>query len=183
MMLKLAFCIIFIALLDISAAKSAKKGVCIPPGTNFHCGDLAAFTNARLVRKNKNCHLVTILISAGGTTGMWLQTMKWSQWRITAPVTLGPVAPLPRGRPSSPWCGAMMRQTGPGMMTSLTLWRTSMTSSWDSMNPTTRTSLTSHQRRLLLLGLNCKPSTQTRYHRIEKFSQFSRLGNLKLSFF
>ena len=70
MMLKLAFCIIFIALLDISAAKSAKKGVCIPPGTNFHCGDLAAFTNARLVRKSKNCHLVTILISAGGTTGM-----------------------------------------------------------------------------------------------------------------
>ena len=160
-MLKLAFCIIFIALLDISAAKSAKKGVCIPPGTNFHCGDLAAFTNARLVRKNKDCHLITLLISAGGTTGMLLQTMKWSQWRITAPVTLGPVAPLPRGRPSYPWCGAMMRQTGPGMMTSLTLWRTSMPPSWDSMSQTMPTKLASHQRRLQLPGLSCKLSIQT----------------------
>jgi len=25
--------------------KSKKKGLCIPPGTNFHCGDLAAFNN------------------------------------------------------------------------------------------------------------------------------------------
>merc|ERR1712110_562824 len=25
--------------------KSSKKGLCIPPGTNFHCGDLAAFDN------------------------------------------------------------------------------------------------------------------------------------------
>ena len=27
--------------------KSSKKGLCIPPGTNFHCGDLAAFDNVR----------------------------------------------------------------------------------------------------------------------------------------
>ena len=30
-------------------AKSSKKGVCIPPGTNFHCGDLAKFHNARYI--------------------------------------------------------------------------------------------------------------------------------------
>ena len=30
-------------------AKSAKKGVCIPPGENFFCGDLAAFKNVRFV--------------------------------------------------------------------------------------------------------------------------------------
>ena len=28
--------------------KSVKKGLCIPPGENFHCGDLAAFRNVRL---------------------------------------------------------------------------------------------------------------------------------------
>ena len=28
--------------------KSPKKGLCIPPGENFHCGDLAAFNNVRL---------------------------------------------------------------------------------------------------------------------------------------
>ena len=27
--------------------KSSKKGLCIPPGTNFHCGDLSAFDNVR----------------------------------------------------------------------------------------------------------------------------------------
>ena len=29
--------------------KSKKKGLCIPPGTNFHCGDLAAFNNVRYI--------------------------------------------------------------------------------------------------------------------------------------
>ena len=30
--------------------KSDKKGVCIPPGEHFHCGDLAAFHNVRYDR-------------------------------------------------------------------------------------------------------------------------------------
>ena len=29
--------------------RSSKKGLCIPPGENFHCGDLAAFKNVRCV--------------------------------------------------------------------------------------------------------------------------------------
>jgi len=38
--------IVFVLLLfPFSEAKSAKKGVCIPPGTSFQCGDLAAFSN------------------------------------------------------------------------------------------------------------------------------------------
>merc|ERR1719410_1564304 len=56
------------------------------------------------------------------------------------------------------------------------LWRTSMTSSWDSMNPTTRTSLTSHQRRLLLLGLNCKLSTQTRSWLVQLQLEETQIG-------
>ena len=28
---------------------SPKKGLCIPPGDNFHCGDIEAFDNVRLV--------------------------------------------------------------------------------------------------------------------------------------
>ena len=105
--------------------------------------------------------ILMVHCSAGGITGVWLPTMRLSQWRITAPVPLAPVAPLLQIRPSSPWCGAMMRQTGPGMMTSLTLWRTSMPPSWDSMNQTMPTKLASHQRRLLLLGLSCKLSILT----------------------
>ena len=27
----------------LADCKSSKKGVCIPPGDRFHCGDLAAF--------------------------------------------------------------------------------------------------------------------------------------------
>ena len=39
-----------LALLDESVCgKSAKKGVCIPPGENFHCGDLAGLDNVRYV--------------------------------------------------------------------------------------------------------------------------------------
>ena len=35
--------------LNICEGGSTKKGVCIPPGTNFHCGDLAALSNIRRV--------------------------------------------------------------------------------------------------------------------------------------
>jgi len=35
-----------LSLLNTSTfSKSAKKGLCIPPGENFHCGDLSAFSN------------------------------------------------------------------------------------------------------------------------------------------
>ena len=34
-------------LLSPVLGSSSKKGLCIPPGDNFHCGDLAAFTNVR----------------------------------------------------------------------------------------------------------------------------------------
>ena len=37
------------SLFILNDAKSAKKGVCIPPGENFFCGDLAAFKNVRYV--------------------------------------------------------------------------------------------------------------------------------------
>ena len=39
--------------------KSVKKGLCIPPGENFHCGDLAAFGNVRweVVRVCRLVHL------------------------------------------------------------------------------------------------------------------------------
>ena len=39
--------------------KSVKKGLCIPPGENFHCGDLAAFSNVRweVVRVGRLVHL------------------------------------------------------------------------------------------------------------------------------
>ena len=40
-------CFVFAILIYFCKSKSAKKGVCIPPGTNFHCGDLAAFNNIR----------------------------------------------------------------------------------------------------------------------------------------
>ena len=39
-------CLIGVLLGSIQG-KSSKKGLCIPPGTNFHCGDLAAFDNVR----------------------------------------------------------------------------------------------------------------------------------------
>ena len=35
--------------LNTLLGKSSKKGLCIPPGENFHCGDLAAFKNVRWV--------------------------------------------------------------------------------------------------------------------------------------
>ena len=40
--------ILALSILKIEA-KSSKKGVCIPPGTKFHCGDLAQFHNARYI--------------------------------------------------------------------------------------------------------------------------------------
>ena len=48
-MLKLLIFSLFLVL--AFQAKSGKKGLCIPPGTNFHCRDLSAFTDARY----KNC--------------------------------------------------------------------------------------------------------------------------------
>jgi hypothetical protein len=39
----LVFLTFFIAINNADAA-SGKKGLCIPPGTNFHCGDLEAFS-------------------------------------------------------------------------------------------------------------------------------------------
>ena len=39
----------FSLLVTTLQGKSSKKGLCIPPGDNFHCGDLAAFTNVRWV--------------------------------------------------------------------------------------------------------------------------------------
>ena len=54
--------------------KSAKKGLCIPPGKNFHCGDLAAFSNVRLVL---------------GWISVWslflfaLPPSWWYNWRVT----------------------------------------------------------------------------------------------------
>ena len=41
----------FLAFLLVTAVRtqSSKKGVCVPPGTNFHCGDLAPFTNVRYI--------------------------------------------------------------------------------------------------------------------------------------
>ena len=40
--------IVFLSVITCEGG-SSKKGVCIPPGTNFHCGDLAAFNNTRKV--------------------------------------------------------------------------------------------------------------------------------------
>jgi len=37
---------LFLQIFLLLEGKSSKKGLCIPPGTNFHCGDLAAFKNA-----------------------------------------------------------------------------------------------------------------------------------------
>ena len=38
---------LFFLLVTAVKTQSSKKGVCVPPGTNFHCGDLAPFTNVR----------------------------------------------------------------------------------------------------------------------------------------
>jgi len=37
--------LLLLSLVTILEGKSSKKGLCIPPGDNFHCGDLAAFNN------------------------------------------------------------------------------------------------------------------------------------------
>jgi len=34
-----------LSILSLVSTRSSKKGLCVPPGTNFHCGDLAPFTN------------------------------------------------------------------------------------------------------------------------------------------
>ena len=48
---KLVAIIFFVGIfVGIIQGKSSKKGLCIPPGTNFHCGDLAAFDNVRFVK-------------------------------------------------------------------------------------------------------------------------------------
>ena len=38
---------VILSILTSLNGKSSKKGLCIPPGTNFHCGDLAAFDDVR----------------------------------------------------------------------------------------------------------------------------------------
>lgn len=46
-------CFVFIVLiLGAVKAQSPKKGLCVPPGTNFHCGDLSPFTNVRYILKD-----------------------------------------------------------------------------------------------------------------------------------
>ena len=51
--------------------KSSKKGLCIPPGTNFHCGDLAAFDNVRylLVSGFMQQTFIRSSFVVGGITG------------------------------------------------------------------------------------------------------------------
>ena len=50
--------------------KSSKKGLCIPPGTNFHCGDLAAFDNVRyLLVSGFTQTLIRPSFVVGGITG------------------------------------------------------------------------------------------------------------------
>ena len=52
---KLVAIIFFLGIfVGIIQGKSSKKGLCIPPGTNFHCGDLAAFDNVSFVREYKH---------------------------------------------------------------------------------------------------------------------------------
>ena len=49
--------LLLLPLLTGVMAVSSKKGVCVPPGTNFHCGDLSPFTNVRLqltTQRNKH---------------------------------------------------------------------------------------------------------------------------------
>ena len=46
-MMKRAFLLFYF--LSTLQGKSSKKGLCIPPGENFHCGDLGAFKNVRWV--------------------------------------------------------------------------------------------------------------------------------------
>ena len=53
--------IVFLSVITCGGG-SSKKGVCIPPGTNFHCGDLAAFNNTRkvlFVRVGKQVKMLT----------------------------------------------------------------------------------------------------------------------------
>ena len=50
-------CFVLAILVHFCESKSAKKGVCIPPGTNFHCGDLAAFNNVRSAHDDSNSNI------------------------------------------------------------------------------------------------------------------------------
>ena len=52
-------------------AKSSKKGVCIPPGEKFHCGDLAALHNVRWPRHVAAPHVARHVSS-------W-----WYNWHVT----------------------------------------------------------------------------------------------------
>ena len=124
---------------------SAKKGLCIPPGTNFHCGDLAAFHNARWVSVSVVGVMMTC-VSVGGTTGTSLPTTRWTHRRTTAPAQRAPVVLFLLTRSSSPWSGDTWRTTGPGTTIS-TIWcLTSTMSSSASTSPTTPTSRTSPRR-------------------------------------
>ena len=60
---KLVVIIFFLGIfVGIIQGKSSKKGLCIPPGTNFHCGDLAAFDNVRFVLKRDYRHACDYLL-------------------------------------------------------------------------------------------------------------------------
>ena len=71
MMNKLPAILCFIGIyLESSQAKSTKKGLCIPPGTNFHCGDLAAFDNVRYLLVSGFIQtLIRSWFVVGGITG------------------------------------------------------------------------------------------------------------------
>ena len=167
--------ILALSMLKIEA-KSSKKGVCIPPGTNFHCRDLAQLHNARYIykafllqqgfRKKLFSLLLNVLyplpfcILAGGTTGTWLQIMTWPLPRTTAPVMRGHVDLNLETSHSSPWSGATTPGTCGGMTTSTTRLTTSTTSSSASMSPIDPTGeRILHQKKLLRLGLNYKTCT------------------------
>ena len=53
-MLDACLLILFLSVISCEGG-SSKKGVCIPPGTNFHCGDLSAFNNIRKVKISTFC--------------------------------------------------------------------------------------------------------------------------------
>ena len=60
--------IVFLSVITCEGG-SSKKGVCIPPGTNFHCGDLAAFNNTRKVNFGCVGKQVKVLIFITRTSG------------------------------------------------------------------------------------------------------------------
>ena len=76
--------------------KSSKKGLCIPPGTNFHCGDLSAFDNVRYYLFSIWMNMQSSKHLGGGITGTWSLIMRRLHQKISVPVTLAAVALFPR---------------------------------------------------------------------------------------